>query len=88
LSAHDEDLRLPTYSREQLLEYVDYCLGKVDEVFADLTDDRAEEPVADSHRHRGTPVGKMLVVGLTHLQMHTAQIRAFLVTRGVPWAGE
>jgi hypothetical protein len=78
----------PTYSREQLLVYVDYCLGKVDEVFADLTDERAEEPVADSHRHRGTPVGEMLVVGLTHLQMHTAQIRAFLVTRGVPWAGE
>ena len=90
LSPHDEDLNVvpPRYSREQLLEYVDHCLRKVDEVFAGLTDDRAEEPVADSHRHRGTPVGEMLVVGLVHLQMHAAQIRTFLVTRGVPWAGE
>lgn len=90
LSPHDEDQDVvpPTYSREQLLDYVAHCLAKVDEVFADLTDDRAEETVVDSHRHPGTPVGKMLVVGLTHLQMHTAQIRTYLVTRGVPWAGE
>jgi hypothetical protein len=74
--------------REQLLAYVDHCLRKVDGVFTVLTDERAEEPVADSHRHRGTPVGEMLVVGLVHLQMHVAQIRAFLVTRGVPWGGE
>jgi DinB family protein len=87
LSPHDEDLNVvpPTYSREQLLEYVAHCRRKVDEVFAELTDDRAAEPVADSHRHRGTPVGEMLVIGLVHLQMHAAQIRTFLVTRGVPW---
>lgn len=90
LSPHDEDVDVvpPLYSRAQLLDYVGYCLGKVDQVFTELTDDRAEAPVADSHRHRGTPVGEMLVTGLVHLQMHTAQIRAFLVTRGVPWAGE
>lgn len=90
LSPHDEDSNVvpPTHSRQQLLEYVDHCLRKVDEVFTGLTDGRAEEPVADSHRHRGTPVGEMLVVGLVHLQLHTAQIRTFLVTRGVPWAGE
>ncbi|GAB3927852.1 hypothetical protein GCM10011575_10940 [Microlunatus endophyticus] len=89
LSPHDEDENVvpPMYSRAQLLEYVDHCRRKVDEVFSDLTDDLAEDPVADSHRHRGTPVGEMLVVGLTHLQMHTAQIRAFLATRGVPWLG-
>ncbi|GAA4997876.1 DinB family protein [Actinopolymorpha pittospori] len=90
LSPHDEDWNVvpPTYSREQLLEYVEHCLRKVEEVFADLTDDRADEPVADSHRHRGTPVGEMLVVGLVHLQLHAAQIRTFLATRGVPWEGE
>ena len=49
---------------------------------------RAEEPVADSQRHRGTPAGEMLVVGPVHLQLHIAQIRAFLVTRGVPWTAE
>jgi hypothetical protein len=49
---------------------------------------RAEQPVADSHRHSGTPLGEMLVTGLVHLQMHTAQLRTYLVTRGVPWAGE
>ncbi|MEQ7127655.1 DinB family protein [Actinopolymorpha sp. B11F2] len=90
---HDEDSNVvpPTYSRDQqLLEYVDHCLRKVDDVFADLTDDRAEEPVAASHgaRHRGAPVGEMLVIGLVHLQLHAAQIRTFLATRGVPWAGE
>lgn len=90
LSAHDEDANVvpPTYSRDQLLAYLDHCLRKVDQVFADLTDDRAEEPVAESHRHRGTPAGEMLVVGMAHLQLHTAQIRAFLVTRGVPWSGD
>ena len=88
LSPRDEDVNVvpPRYSREQLLDYVDYCLRKVDEVFAGLTDDRAEEPVDDTHRHRGTPVGEMLVIGLVHLQMHAAQIRTYLVTRGVPWA--
>lgn len=89
LSLHDEDTNVvpPTYTREQLLDYVAYCRAKVDEVFADLTDERAAEPVAGSHRHSGRPVGEMLVIGLVHLQMHTAQIRAFLVTRGVPWEG-
>lgn len=90
LSPHDEDVDVvpPTYSRAQLLDYVEHCRGKVDQVFTDLTDERAEGPVADTHRHPRTPVGEMLVTGLVHLQMHTAQIRAFLVTRGVPWAGE
>ncbi len=90
LSPHDEDSNVvpPTYSRDQLLDYVDHCLRRVNEVFAALTDDRAEEPVADSHRRQGTPVGQMLVVGLVHLQMHVAQIRTYLVTRGVPWEGE
>jgi hypothetical protein len=90
MSLHDEDENVvpPLHSREQLLEYVDHCLRKADELFADLTDERAEEPVVDSHRHRGTPLGKMLVTGLVHLEMHTAQLRAYLVTRGVPWAGE
>jgi hypothetical protein len=89
LSPHDEDLNVvpPNYSREQLLDYTAHCRRKVDEVFAELTDDRAAEPVADSHRHRGTPVGEMLVIGLVHLQMHAAQIRTFLATRGVPWEG-
>ena len=36
----------------------------------------------------GDAVGEMLVVGLTHLQLHTAQIRTYLVTRGVPWVGK
>lgn len=91
MSPHDEDPDVvppTTYPREQLVEYVEHCRRKADELFANLTDERAEEPVADTHRHRGTPLGQMLVVGLVHLQQHTAQLRAFLVTRGVPWVGE
>ncbi|GAB3758218.1 DinB family protein [Microlunatus parietis] len=90
MSPRDEDADVvpPTHSREFLLGYADHCLHKVDELFATLTDARAEEPVADTHRHRGTPLGEMLVTGLVHLQLHTAQLRTFLVTRGVPWAGE
>ena len=30
----------------------------------------------------------MLMTGVVHLQMHTAQLRTYLVTRGVPWEGE
>lgn len=90
MDPHDEDADVvpPTYSREELLAYVDHCLRKVDDLFTTLTDERAEQPVADSHRHSGTPLGEMLVTGLVHLQLHTAQLRTFLVTRGVPWAGE
>ena len=87
LSPHDEDENVvpPDYSREQLLEYVDHCRRKVDEVFAELTDERAAEPAAEWHRTSPRPVGENLVIGLVHLQMHTAQLRAYLVTRGVPW---
>jgi hypothetical protein len=87
LSPHDEDENVvpPHYTREQLLEYVDHCRRKVDEVFAHLTDERAAEPVAATHRSSGRPVGEILVIGLVHLQQHVAQIRAYLATRGVPW---
>ena len=90
LSAHDEDENVvpAVRSPEELLDYLDYCLHKVDSVFTVLTDERAETLVAASHRHQGTRLGQMLVVGLTHLQLHTAQLRAYLVTRGVPWVGE
>ena len=90
LDPHDEDPDVvpPTYSREELLAYVDHCLRKADDLFATLTDEQAEQPVAASHRHHGTPLGEMLVTGLVHLQLHTAQLRTYLVTRGVPWAGE
>ncbi|MFC7622114.1 hypothetical protein [Microlunatus sp. GCM10028923] len=90
MSLHDEDQDVvpPTHTREHLSAYADHCLRKTDEFFAGLTDERAELPVADTHRHSGTPLGEMLVVGLAHLQMHTAQLRTYLVTRGVPWAGE
>jgi hypothetical protein len=84
-SAHDEDGYVvpPTSTREQLLGYIDHCRRKVDEVFAALTDRQAVEPVAETHRRRGTPLAIMLVEGVVHLQLHSAQIRTFLRTQGI-----
>ena len=78
----------PTYSRDQLLGYVDHCRRKVNKVFGDLTDDQAAAQVHESHRHRGTPVADILIGGVVHLQLHSAQVRTFLRSRGVRCADE
>lgn len=78
----------PTYSREELLGYVDHCRGKVDEVFEDLTDDQAAEPLPETHRYRGEPFSDLLVGGALHLLRHSTEIRTFLRGRGVRCADD
>lgn len=78
----------PTYSREELLGYVEDCRGKADTLFADLTDDQATAPLPEAHRHRGQPFGEHLLDGVTHLLRHSVEVRTFLRRRGVRCADE
>jgi hypothetical protein len=84
-SPRDEDGYVvpPTYSRDQLLGYINHCQRKADKLFGDLTDDQAAAEVDESHRSPGTPLADILVGGVVHLQLHSAQVRTFLRSQGV-----
>lgn len=89
-SQHDEDGYVvpPTYSREQLLGYIDHCRRKVDEFFNDVTDDQAAALLPEPHRNGGTTLVDVLIQGVLHLQLHSAQIRTFLRSRGIRCSDE
>jgi hypothetical protein len=89
-SVRDEDGYVvpPTYSREQLLGYIDYCRRKVDTLFDDLTDDQAAAQLPEPHRNGGTSLADVLVQGVVHLQLHSAQVRTFLRSKGIRCSDE
>lgn len=89
-SPHDEDAYVvpPTYSRDELLGYVDHCRRKADALFADLTDDQAAAPLPEAHRHRGQLLGEHLLDGVSHLLRHSVEVRTFLRSRGVRCADD
>ncbi|MFB6725088.1 hypothetical protein ACFCV3_33225 [Kribbella sp. NPDC056345] len=78
----------PTYSREQMFGYLDYCRGKVDVVFAELTDGQAAADLPEQHRNGGTSLAAVLVQGAMHLQLHSAQVRTFLRAQGIRCSDE
>jgi DinB superfamily len=73
----------PTYSREEVFGYIDHCRRKVAELFGDLTDDRAAARLPEPHRNGGTSLAAVLVEGVVHLQLHSAQVRTFLRSQGL-----
>jgi hypothetical protein len=73
----------PTYSREEVFGYIDHCRRKVDEIFGDLTDAQAAAPLPEPHRNGGTSLAAVLVQGVVHLQLHSAQVRTFLRSQGI-----
>lgn len=89
-SRHDEDEYVVprTYSREQLLGYIDYCRRQADKLFADLTDDQGAAPLPTSHRGAGKLLASQLVLSAGHLFWHSAQVRMFLRSQGVRCADE
>lgn len=89
-SPRDEEAYVvpPTYSRDQVFGYVDHCRRKVDKLFGDLTDDQAAAQLPEPHRNGGTSLAAILVQGVVHLQLHSAQVRTFLRGRGIRCADE
>ncbi|GAB3428758.1 hypothetical protein GCM10027569_72710 [Flindersiella endophytica] len=89
-SIGDEDAYVipPTYTREQLLGYIDHCRLKVDKIFGDLTDEQAAAQLPEPHRNGGTSLAAIFVGGVVHLQLHSAQVRTFLRSHGIRCADE
>lgn len=89
-SAGDEEAYVvpPTYSREQMFGYLDYCREKADLLFADLTDEQAAANLPEQHRNGGTSLAAVLVQGVMHLQLHSAQVRTFLRAHGIRCSDE
>ncbi|GAB3747634.1 hypothetical protein [Microlunatus parietis] len=83
-SPQDEDGYVvpPTYSRDQLLGYVEHCRTKAEWEFTALTDDRAAQLV-DEHRNGVKTRAEVLVGGLRHLTGHASELRTFLSIQGV-----
>ncbi len=90
-SPHDEDWYVvpPTYSREQLLGYVDHCRRQADKIFSDLTDDQGAADLPQWHRGAGTAsLARQLVMSVGHLGWHSSQVRTFLRSKGVRCADD
>jgi hypothetical protein len=90
-SPHDEDWYVvpPTYSREQLLGYLDHCQHQADKLFADLTDDQGAAQLPTWHRSAGTDsLARQLVVSVGHVYWHSSQVRTFLRSKGVRCADD
>jgi hypothetical protein len=84
-SAGDEDAYVvpPTYSRDQIAAYLTHCHHKVDTLFTDLTDAQATQQLPTPHRNGGTTQAAVLIQGVTHLQLHSTQIRTYLRTQAI-----
>jgi len=71
------------FTKGELIDYVEYCRGRVRQTLDGLTEQTAARPVPSSHRHHGTLFG-VLVGGLPlHVVEHAAQIRQFLTASGI-----
>jgi DinB superfamily len=72
-----------TFTKAELLGYIDYCRGRVCRTLDALTEDSAARPLPGAHRYRGMLYG--VIVGRTplHVLEHASQIRQFLTAAGV-----
>ena len=76
------------FSKEQLLEYADYCLKKSKGTFEGLTDERALERCGFWWYELN--VGEFLLNNLRHAQHHAGQLALLLRRRagiGIEWMG-
>lgn len=71
------------FTKAELLEFADYCCGRVRRTLAGQTEDAAARPLPEAHRYHGTPYG-VIVGGIpVHVLEHAAQIRQFRTAGGV-----
>lgn len=72
-----------TFTKAELLGYIDYCRGRVGRTLDGLTEAASARPLPDTHRYRGALYG-VIVGGLPlHVVEHAAQVRQFLSAAGV-----
>lgn len=67
-----------TYSRDELLGYVEHCRRRARAILGGLRDDEAARPLPASHRYAGRRYAEMLLAALLHLQEHVAQVEQFV----------
>ena len=73
------------YTREELLEYVEFCRAKAKRTFDLLTDVDAQGP--SLHRPPRDTLAHVLIHNLLHLKEHAAQLDLFLNLRAA-WSDE
>ena len=76
-------LPLRVFTRSELLEYVVDARRKADATVKGLTDERTARPVPHGHRYAGMPYASLLLMCLTHVGEHRAQLEMFLGQRAV-----
>lgn len=67
-----------TYSRDELLGYVDYCRGRVRETLANLTVRQRAIKLRPGHPHAGKSFEQLLEVNLAHVREHGDQLATFI----------
>lgn len=77
-----EARKLPekAYTREELLDYLQFCRRKAEVTFASLTDEKAMQIRGDEQ-----PFANSLIRGLMHLREHTGQLGLFLGVEVAGW---
>jgi DinB superfamily len=71
------------FTKAELLVYVDYCRARTLRTLDDLFEAKADRPLPDAHRYRGTLYGVMVGSIPLHVIEHASQIRQFLTSEGV-----
>lgn len=71
------------FTKPELLAYVEYCRGRVQEVIGALTEETAARPLPSTHRYAGQPYGVIIGSLPQHTVEHASQIRQFITAAGV-----
>jgi DinB superfamily len=66
------------YTRAELLDYLAHGRRKARAVTGALTDEEAAQPCPPGSPHTGKPFAELLLINLTHVVEHSAQLAGFL----------
>ncbi len=72
-----------TFTKAELLSYVDYCREKVHRTLDALTEAAAARLLPDAHRYHGMRYGVIVGRVPLHVLEHASQIRQFLTGAGI-----
>jgi hypothetical protein len=72
-----------TFTKAELLSYIDYCRRRVRVTLDALTEDVAVRPLPAAHRYHGMLYGVIVGRMPLHVLEHASQIRQFLTAAGV-----
>lgn len=66
------------WSQSEVRAYIDYCRERVHDALAGMTDEKAANPLPQTHRRGGEPHAFVIADLLRHTTEHAAQIRQFV----------